>query len=87
MGYDSPYFYQMSHLPYAVPPTGRGSLGYPQKKFLEAMYPPLQYEIAPVPISCPPRGIRISQTGNSYNPNTQSGFGMIDPYKYGKFCY
>lgn len=70
-------YYQMAILPYALSPTGRGSLGYFQKEYLEQIYPPLRFNIGPVPISCPPCGVRIYQTGNAQNPNIYTEF---DPY-------
>ena len=81
-------YYQMSHLPYATPPIGRGSLGYIQKRQLQLEYLPMHYNngmfsalniASKIPISCPPNGIRIYETGNSHNPNTHSVFGVITP--------
>lgn len=70
-------YYQMSHLPFAMPPTGRGSLGYLQKKELQHKYPPLEFSIGEIPISCPPDGIRIYETGNAQDPNVYSEFDKV----------
>lgn len=80
-------YYQMSHLPYALPPIGRGSLGYNEKVFLNKRFPPFKTGNIPVPVSCPPHGVRIYETGNSYNPNTTSILGYITPEDLDKCWY
>ena len=80
------FYHQMSHLPYSLSPIGRGSLGYSEKIYFQKMFPRLKERRIPVPISCPPNGIRIYETGNSYNPNTTSSLGYITPDDLGG-CY
>lgn len=74
---------RMSQLPFALPPVGRGSLGYAQHQYLLKIHPgniverevPVSCPLpsnAYIPASCPNNGVRISQTGNSLNPNTYS---------------
>jgi hypothetical protein len=70
----------LSRLPYDDPPTGGpDSLGYAEQSLLRKRYPDPSFPILQNPISCPPKGVRIYQTGNADNPNTTSIFGVVGP--------
>lgn len=81
--YNSDYepgdYIAMSHLPFDNPlyRGGPDALGYIDyvEKLLE--YPPREFHYAKIPVSCPPDGIRVYETGTAQNPNVQSGFGPI----------
>ncbi len=75
-------YYQMSHLPWATPPTGIGALGESELKDVRAIYPGQRFFIGDTPVSCPSKecpnmGVRIYETGNALNPNVQSYIGFI----------
>ena len=72
-------YYQMSHLPWATPPTGIGALGMKQDQALNDIYPQRSFPTGKVPVSCPPDGVRIYETGNAFNPNVYSAYGVIQP--------
>ena len=77
-------YQQMTHLPWAAPPTGIGALGEYELKQVQAMYPGLKFPTGKVPVSCPAPGcpqdgVRIYETGNALNPNVQSYIGFIQP--------
>lgn len=71
---------QMIHLPWCVPPLAGsvGSLGYPECNYLKNEYPPMHFSTGEkVPVSCPPDGVRIYETGNAQNPNVYSTWGVV----------
>lgn len=76
---DNESFHQISHLPFSSPPVGRGSLGWAQKEILKDLFPKRSFPTGKVPISCPPNGVRIYETGNALNPNVYSSFGVLKP--------
>lgn len=69
----------MSRLPWCTPPTGIGALGERQCLNAKATYPGKRFSIGKVPISVPPSGIRIYETGNAENPNTHTSWGVVGP--------
>lgn len=74
---------QMSRLPWVLPPTrvGSGSLGGYQAEQVRKRFPGLRFIVGEIPDSCPSNcpnlGGRMSQTGNSFNPNTYSYIGTL----------
>lgn len=66
---------QISHLPFATPPTGDNcnSLGYSNLIILQDSYPPTT-----IKYSCNDK-CGIYETSNSRNPNVYSEFGYIKP--------
>ena len=69
----------MSRLPWVTPPMSIGSLGGEKIEQVKQKYPGLKFSTADVPISVPPDGVRIYETGNTYNPNVHSYIGLIEP--------
>jgi hypothetical protein len=78
--YEPGDYISMSHLPFDNPifRGGRDALGYIQYLRKLEEYPPRQFFYADIPVSCPPNGVRVYETGNAQNPNVQSGFGPVD---------
>jgi hypothetical protein len=72
-------YYKMSHLPFAMPPVGPGSLGYSQKMNLERKYPVSQFYNRKRPLYYYRGCYRIADVGLSENPNTHSEFGVLTP--------
>lgn len=69
----------MSRLPWCVPPTGIGALGERECREMQSMFPGRRFPIGKIPISIPPDGIRIYETGNAENPNTHTSWGVVGP--------
>jgi hypothetical protein len=77
---DNNNYYQMSHLPFAMTPTGPGSLGNSQKMELRKKYPPPQfYNRENRPMYYHKGCYRPLDSGLSENPNIYSSFGVINP--------
>lgn len=78
--YEPGDYVAMSHLPFDNPiyRGGPDALGYIQYLRKLEEYPPRQFFYANIPVSCPPHGVRVYETGNAQNPNVQSGFGPVD---------
>ena len=72
-------YHYMSHLPWATPPTGIGALGEREYQEVQYIHPQKRFSTGKVPISCPPDGVRIYETGNAMNPNVYSTWGVIHP--------
>jgi len=77
---DNEPYYQMTHLPWCVPPINN----LPECQNLKNMYPPRSFPLPPAPgiktptfpLSLLPEKLSIYQTGESYNPNSYTGLDL-----------